>query len=53
MQALASDQAFNMLAEVDQKAEYWKANGRKYWREIITEEKKRKERYLGTLGVSG
>lgn len=53
MQALASDQAFNMLAEVDQKAEeYWKANGRKYWRELITEEKKRKERYLGALGIS-
>jgi len=39
--------------KVDQKAEeYWKANGRNYWREIITEEKKRKERYLGALGIS-
>jgi len=53
MQALASDQPFNMLAEGDQKAEeYRKANGRNYWREIITEEKKRKERYLGSLGSS-
>jgi len=54
MQALASDQPFNMLAEGDQKAEeYRKANGRNYWREIITEEKKHKERYLGSLGASG
>lgn len=53
MQALASDQAFNMLAEVDLKArEYWKANSSNYWMDLIAEEKRRRERYVGSLGVS-
>jgi len=53
MQALASDQAFNMLAEVDLKArEYWEANRSNYWKDLVAEEKTRKERHLGSLGVS-
>ena len=53
MQTLASDQPFNMLTEVDVKArEYWNANGSSYWKDLIAEEKRRKERYLGSLGVS-
>jgi len=53
MQALASDQPFNMLAEVDLRArEYWKANGSNFWKDLAAEERKRKERYLGSLGTS-
>jgi UDPglucose--hexose-1-phosphate uridylyltransferase len=53
MQAVASDQPFNMLAEVDQRArEYWKANGSNYWKDLILEEKRRGERYLGSLDMS-
>jgi galactose-1-phosphate uridylyltransferase len=53
MQALASDQPFNMLAEVDLRIrEYWKANGSNYWKDLLAEERKRKERYLGSLGIS-
>ncbi len=53
MQALASDQPFNMLAEADLKArDYWKTNGRNYWSELVAEEKKRKERYVGSSGSS-
>jgi galactose-1-phosphate uridylyltransferase len=53
MQALASDQPFNMLARVDLEAlEYWKANGSNFWKDLIAEEKMRKERYLGSVGVS-
>jgi len=53
MQALASDQAFNMLAEVDSKArEYWKGARSNYWKDLLTEEEARKERYLGSLGTS-
>lgn len=53
MQALASDHAFNMLAEVDEKArEYWDAHGSNYWKDLVNEEKTRKERYLGSLGDS-
>jgi len=53
MQTLASDQAFNMLAEVDLKAqEYWKTKRSNYWKDMIAEEKGRAERYLGSLGTS-
>ena len=53
MQALASDQAFNMLAEVDLKGqEYWKTKGSNYWKDMIAEERERSERYLGSLGTS-
>jgi len=53
MQALASDQPFNMLAEVDLRArEYWNVNGSNYWKDLIAEEKTRKERYLGPSGTS-
>ncbi len=53
MQALASDQAFNMLAEVDTKArEYWKAKNSNYWNDLIAAEKAHKERYLGSIGHS-
>lgn len=53
MQALASDQPFNMLAEVDLRArEYWNVNGSNYWKDLIAEEKTRKERYLGPSGRS-
>lgn len=53
LQALASDQPFNMLARVDLKAlEYWKTNGSNFWKDLTTEEKARKERYLGSSGVS-
>ena len=53
MQALASDHAFDMLAEVDTKArEYWDTYGSNYWKDLVAEEKKRKERYLGSLGGS-
>jgi galactose-1-phosphate uridylyltransferase len=51
MQALASDHAFDMLAEVDEKAEeYWDAHGSNYWKDLVDEEKRRKERYLASLG---
>jgi galactose-1-phosphate uridylyltransferase len=53
MQALASDQPFNMLAEVDVKTrEYWNVNGSNYWKDLIAEEKTRKDRYLGSLAAS-
>jgi galactose-1-phosphate uridylyltransferase len=53
MQALASDQPFNMLAEVDLRTrDYWKANGSNYWKDLLGEERKREERYLGSLGIS-
>jgi galactose-1-phosphate uridylyltransferase len=53
MQALASDHAFDILAEVDAKArEYWDACGSNYWKDLVAEEKKRKERYLGSVGGS-
>ena len=53
MQALASDQPFNMLAEVDLRArEYWESNRSNYWKDLIREEKERKERYLGSLDSS-
>ncbi|WP_455363542.1 hypothetical protein, partial [[Eubacterium] cellulosolvens] len=53
MQALGSDQPFNMLTEVDRKAqEYWRANGSNYWKDLIAEEKTRKERHVGSLNVS-
>jgi UDPglucose--hexose-1-phosphate uridylyltransferase len=53
MQALASDHAFDMLAEVDAKArEYLDDCGLNYWRDLVAEEKKRKERYLGSVGGS-
>ncbi len=53
MQALVSDQAFNMLAEVDSKArEYWKRTGSSYWKDLLTNERARSERYLGSLGTS-
>lgn len=53
MQALASDQKFDMLAQVDNKAqEYWNVHGSNYWKDLVNEEKKRKERYLGPLGDS-
>ena len=53
MQALASDHAFDMLAEVDTKArEYLDSCGLNYWKELVAEEKKRKERYLGSVGGS-
>ncbi len=53
MQALASDQAFNMLAEIDSKShEYWKTNGTSYWKDLVAEEKTRKERYLGSMGLT-
>jgi UDPglucose--hexose-1-phosphate uridylyltransferase len=52
MQALASDQAFNMLAEVDLRArEYWKTNGSNFWKDLLADERRRKERYLGSLGL--
>jgi galactose-1-phosphate uridylyltransferase len=53
MQVLASDQPFNTLAEVDLRArEYWKVNRSNYWKDLIAEEKTRKERYLGSLEAS-
>jgi len=53
MQALASDQPFNMLAEVDAKAwEYWKASRSNFWKDLVANEKERGERYLGSLGGS-
>jgi galactose-1-phosphate uridylyltransferase len=53
MQALASDQPFNMLAEVDAKArEYWKANRSNFWKDLVANEKERGKRYLGSLGGS-
>jgi UDPglucose--hexose-1-phosphate uridylyltransferase len=53
MQALASDQPFNMLAEVDLRAwEYWKTNGSNYWKDLLAEERNLKERYLKSLGIS-
>ena len=53
MQALASDQPFNMLAEVDLRArEYWELNQSNYWNDLIREEKERRERYLGSLDSS-
>lgn len=53
MQALASDQPFNMLAEVDVKAQaYWKKTGSNYWNDLIAEEKTREDRYLGSLDDS-
>jgi galactose-1-phosphate uridylyltransferase len=53
MQALASDHAFDMLAEVDTKArEYLDSCGFNYWKDLVAEEKKRKERYLGSVGSS-
>jgi galactose-1-phosphate uridylyltransferase len=53
MQALASDHAFDMLAEVDGKArEYLDSCGLNYWKDLVAEEKKRKERYLGSVGGS-
>jgi UDPglucose--hexose-1-phosphate uridylyltransferase len=53
MQALASDHAFDMLAEVDIKArEYLDSCGFNYWKDLVAEEKKRKERYLGSVGDS-
>jgi UDPglucose--hexose-1-phosphate uridylyltransferase len=53
MQALASDQPFNMLAELDLRArKYWKANSSNYWKDLLAEERNRKERYLGSLGLS-
>jgi len=53
MQALASNQPFNMLAEVDLRArEYWESNRSNYWKDLIREEKERKERYLGSLDSS-
>jgi UDPglucose--hexose-1-phosphate uridylyltransferase len=53
MQALATDHAFDMLAEVDTKArEYLDSCGFNYWRDLVAEEKKRKERFLGSVGGS-
>jgi UDPglucose--hexose-1-phosphate uridylyltransferase len=53
MQALASDHAFDMLAEVDAKSrEYLDSCGLNYWKDLVAEEKKRKERYLGSMGGS-
>ena len=53
MQALASDHPFDMVAEVDAKErEYWNVHGSNYWRDLVNEEKMRKERYLGSLGQS-
>jgi len=53
MQALASDQPFNMLAEVNLKAqEYWNAKSSNYWRDLLAAERTRNERYLGTSGDS-
>jgi len=53
MQALTSDQPFNMLADVDLKArEYWEASRSNYWKDLMAEEKKREERYLRSLDSS-
>jgi UDPglucose--hexose-1-phosphate uridylyltransferase len=53
MQALASDHAFDMLAEADTKAqEYWNAHGSNCWKDLVEEEKRRKERYVGLAGGS-
>jgi len=53
MQALASDHAFDMLAQVDTKArEYLDNCSLNYWKDLVAEEKKRKERYLGSGGGS-
>ena len=53
MQALASDHAFDMLAEVDMKArQYWNAHGSNCWKDLVNEEKTRIDRYLGPLGES-
>ena len=53
MQALATDHAFDMLAEVDAKTrEHWNARGSNYWEDLIKEEKTRRERYLGSAGSS-
>jgi len=42
MQALASDQKFDMLAQVDNKAqEYWNVHDSNYWKDLVNEEKKR------------
>ena len=53
MQALASDHAFDMLAELDIKArEYLDSYGVNYWRDLVVNEEKRKERYVGLIGGS-
>jgi galactose-1-phosphate uridylyltransferase len=53
MQALASDHAFDMLAGTESRSrEHWGASRSNYWRDLVAEEKKRKERYLGSVGGS-
>jgi galactose-1-phosphate uridylyltransferase len=51
MQALASDQPFNALSEMDRKArEYWQAKGSSFWKDLVMTEQEHMERYLGLLG---
>lgn len=53
LQALASDHAFDMLDEVNTNTrQYWDTCGSNYWKDLIAEEKKRKERHVGSAGTS-